>query len=209
MKPRHTLWLALFVAGCAGKLDFIQPTTDPRVQNSQIIEKPRDTVWNAAVPTLGKQFFAINNLDKSSGFINLSYTGDPESYVDCGRVVSYVKNARGERTYDFPGARAEQSYEVMNAHGLFFVHRKMMLEGRMNLVFEELDQTTTRVTANTRYVVTRTIRAQNTQGASQSGTDSITFNSGTGASFKATQDGRATRCVSTGRLENDILSLIN
>jgi hypothetical protein len=209
MNRRAAVILTLVVAGCAGKLDYIRPTADPRVENSKIIEKPRDVVWNSAVPALGKQFFVINNLDKSSGFINLSYMGDPEAYVDCGRVLSYVKNARGERTYDFPGAKAEQTYELMNEAGLFFIQRKMSLEGRINLVFEETDPNRTRVSANTRYVVSRSLLVQGASGGSQSGNDSISFNSGSGASFPATRDGRATECVSTGKLERDILSLIN
>ena len=199
----------LLVASCAGKLDYIRPSTEPRVENTKVIEKPRNAVWNAAVPALGKQFFVINNLDKSSGFINLSYTGNPETFVDCGRVVSYVKNARGERTYDFAGAKAEQTYEVMNDAGLFMIQRKMSLEGRMNLVFEELGPSRTRVTANTRYVVSRSIQAQGGSGGLQSLNDSVSFNSGAGASFPATRDGRATECVSTGKLERDVLSVIN
>ena len=202
--------LALVVSGCAGRVDYILPRTDPRfVQNSKIIEKPREAVWNAMVPALCKQFFVINNLDKSSGFINLSYTGNPEVYIDCGRVVSYVKNARGERTYDFSGASAQQTYEVMNQGQLFFVQRKMSLEGRMNLVFEELDSASTRVTANTRYVVSRSLQIQAAAGGSQNMNDSISFNSGSGASFPAAADGRAVQCVSTGRFEGEVFLLIN
>jgi hypothetical protein len=226
MNRRVAVLLTLVVAGCAGKLDYFRPTADPHVETSKIIEKPRGVVWNSAVPGLSKKFFVINNLDKLSGFINLSYSGDPEAYVDCGRVVSYVKNGRGERTYDFPGAKAEQTYEIMNlarrktslevppevdplpGGGLFFIQRKMSLEGRINLVFEEIDPNRTRVSVNTRYVVSRFLLIQGSSG-SQSRNDSISFNSGSGASFPATRDGRATECVSTGNLERDILFLIN
>lgn len=180
------------------------------VDNSKIIDRSREVVWNNAVPALGKQFFVINNLDKSSGFINLSYSGNPENYIDCGRVTSYVKNLRGERTYDFPGAKADQVYEVMNQAGLFTVHRKMSLEGRINLIFEELGPDRTRISANTRYVVARSILAQNTSGEiPRTRADSISFNSGSGASFPATSDGRATECVATGMLESSILARIN
>lgn len=103
------------LAGCAGKVDYIRPTMQATPgQNVKLIQKPRDAVWAASVPALSKQFFVINNLDKSSGLINLSYSGDPEKYIDCGRITSFVKNAQGERTYDFAGAKAQQSYEIMN-----------------------------------------------------------------------------------------------
>ena len=102
--------LSLCVAACAGKVDYIRPTASVSPSfNVKTVERSRDAVWNASVPELGKQFFVINNLDKSSGLMNISYTGDPERYIDCGRITSYVKNARGERTYDFAGAKAQQT----------------------------------------------------------------------------------------------------
>jgi hypothetical protein len=198
-----------FVAGCSGKMDYVRPSASPVASNSKTIAKPRDIVWNASVPELGKQFFVINNMDKSSGLINMSYTGDPENYIDCGRVISYVKNVRGERTYDFPGARAQQTYEVMNSSGLFFIERKMALEGRVNLVYEDISPDATKVTANTRYVVTRQLAGREvTNNIPQSRTDTISFNSGGSASFPANTAGQATECVSTGKLEREILSFI-
>jgi hypothetical protein len=152
----------------------------------------------------------INNLDKSSGFINLSYSGNPEAYVDCGRVVSYVKNARGERTYDFPGAVADQSYETLNPNGLFFVYRKMSLEGRMNLIFEEAAPDKTRVSVTTRYVLTRSIEVRPAAGgATQTRNDSISFNTGSGAAFPGLGGAQALECVPLGQLERELLYLIN
>ena len=203
---------AVALSGCAGKLEYARPTSQAAsTSNSKIIEKPRDAVWNSGVPELGKRFFVINNLDKSSGLINVSYNGDPEKYIDCGRINSYVKNAHGERTYDFPGAKAQQHFEVMNPGvGLFAVDRRMALDGRVNLVFEEIDSNKTRVTANTRYVVQRTQVIRNVgNGIPQTFTESITFNSGSGASYPASADGRFSECVAKGTLEVEILSAIN
>jgi len=205
MKKSIGLMVFVTLAGCAGKVDYVRPTAPQVLTNQKIVEKLREAVWNASVPELGKQFFVINNLDKSSGLINVSYSGDPENYVDCGRVTSYVSNARGERTYDFPGSRAQQSYEVMDANGLFLIERKMTLEGRVNLVFEEVGSNQTKVTANTRYVVKRDMTMLNAaNNVPQSRSDSISFNSGGGAAFSA----NAIECVSTGKLEREILSAI-
>lgn len=199
-----------FIVGCAGKVDYIRPSVQPAASsNSKVIDKPRDAVWNASVPALGKQFFVINNLDKSSGLMNMSYSGDPEKYVDCGQISSYVKNARGERTYNFAGASAQQTYEIMNNNGLFFIDRKMSLDGRVNLVFEEVGPNQTRVTANTRYVINRqqTIRST-ANNFPQTFSHSISFNSGGAASFPPSNDGRAAECAATGALEREILSAI-
>jgi hypothetical protein len=199
------------LAGCAGKVDYIRPSAQvAQGQNSKIINKPREAVWTTSVPALSKQFFVINNLDKSSGLINLSYTGDPEKYIDCGRITSFVKNAQGERTYDFPAAKAQQSYEIMNPSvGLFFIDRRMNLEGRVNLIFEEVDANSTRVTANTRYVVTRsqTIRSA-AGGFPQNPTDTISFNSGGSARFPTNQQGEFAECAARGILEQEVLSAV-
>ena len=210
MRTLFVVLLAIILTGCmAGKVDYSMPTTSPSDLNSKTIEKSRDTVWSSSIPKLGKQFFVINNIDKSSGLINLSYSGNPENFIDCGRITSYVKNARGERTYDFAGSSANQSYEIMNPNGLFLLERKMSLEGRMNLIFEEIDQNSTKVTANTRYVITRQVTSRNiASNFPQSKTDTISFNSGERASFPANNDGRALICVSTGKLERDVLSQI-
>ncbi|MFN7835854.1 MAG: hypothetical protein ACK5NY_08750 [Burkholderiaceae bacterium] len=204
------LLLSSVLVACAGKVDYIRPSANAAAgANAKTIERAREAVWNAAVPELGKQFFVINNLDKSSGLINISYSGDPERYIDCGRITSYVKNARGERTYDFPASKAQQSYEIMNPGvGLFALDRRMNLEGRVNLIFEEVGPSTTRVTANTRYVVARSQVVSNTQGASRTFNDTISFNSGAGASFPSDSDGRSAECVSTGALEREVLSAI-
>jgi len=199
------------LSGCAGKVDYIRPSVQvTQGQNTKTINRPREAVWATSVPALGKQFFVINNLDKSSGLINLSYSGDPEKYIDCGRITSFVKNAQGERTYDFPGAKSQQNYEIMNPNaGLFFIDRRMNLEGRVNLIFEEVDANTTRVTANTRYVVNRsqTIRSA-AGGFPQNFNDSISFNSGSSAPFPSNQRGEFAECAARGILEQEVLSAV-
>lgn len=210
----RSFFIALLVSGlvgCAGKVDYIRPTAQLAPgQNTKLIQKPRDVVWATSVPALSKQFFVINNLDKSSGLINLSYSGNPEKYIDCGRITSFVKNAQGERTYDFAGAKAQQNYEVMNPGvGLFFLDRRISLEGRVNLIFEEVDATTTRVTANTRYVVNRTLNVRSAAGGpSQNASDSISFNSGGSAPFPSNQRGEFAECAARGVLEQEVLKAV-
>ena len=80
--------ILLSVAACAGKIDYVRPTSQlAPAANVKTIDRPREAVWNTSVPELSKQFFVINNLDKSSGLMNISYTGDPERYIDCGRIT--------------------------------------------------------------------------------------------------------------------------
>lgn len=201
---------AMFVAGCASQYSYRPPMARASANNSIIVEKPRSQVWASTIPALGQRFFTINNMDKESGFINLSYSGDPESYVDCGTISSYVKNLRGERNYTFPGSRAAQQYELMNSAGLFRVNRSMSLEGRVNLTFEEVSPTQTRVTANTRYVVTRNLTVSDMEGRSHSMANTVSFNTGGQGTLPA--EGSQTQtpyCAANGRLERDILATVH
>ena len=202
--------VAVALAGCAGKVDYFKPGVVMATSgNFKTLNKSKDDVWKNAVPELGKQFFVINNIDKDSGLIDISYSGDPEKYVDCGRVVSFVKNAHGERIYDFAGSKASQQYEIMVSPHLFNIARQMKLDGRMNLVFEEVEQGKTRVSANTRYVVERKfVVVPISNGIPQSMADSVSFNTGTRGAFQLTRDGQGTECIATGTLEQEVLSLI-
>lgn len=202
----------MLIAGCAGKLQYTPPTMVPTTQNSIKIDKGKEDLWKSIIPALGKSFFVINTLDKSSGIINVSYSGDPEKYVDCGRINSYLRNARGERTYNFPASRAQQSYEVMDMDhgaGLIFVERKMNLEGRINIIIEEISTTTSQITINTKYVLTKSGMFRNVQGASKQFTDTISFVSGQQGSFPGGSGANAgTICQPNGFLEQEILAIL-
>lgn len=205
-----TVPVFLILTGCAGSLNYIKPEPAAKLNNSIVINKPFDSVWKSVVPELGKQFFVINNLDKSSGLINISYTGNPEKYIDCGRITSVVKNIKGERTYDFAGASASQDYEILKVGvGLFSLHRTMNLDGRMNLIFEDLGANQTRITANTKYIVTKT-NSINQAGRPQvhTTTEVINFNSGESANFPKDRNNEFTTCASNGAFEKDVLSII-
>ncbi len=190
-----------FLAGCAGKVNYTPPIATPTAKNSITIDEPVERVWKKIIPSLGSSFFVINNIDKDSGFINLSYSGDPERYIDCGTVESHVKNMRGERRYRFPAASAYEEYESFdNGQDLFFIKRRMDLEGRINIILQELSSEQTLVSVNTKYVVTKDATVTHVQGASQRLNDTITFNTNGSARFPQT-----TKCVATGALEREVL----
>jgi len=202
--------ILLFLSACAGKFQYYPPDTEPPSQNSIVIDLSKDELWNKAIPALAKGFFVINNLDKDSGIINVSYSGNPEKYVDCGQVESYVKNARGARTYKFSASSAQQSYEVMDMKygaGLLFFSRKMDLEGRINIIVEEFTAKRSRVTINAKYVLTKSMTARNTQGAVSNFSDTISFVSGQQARFPSGNAFAGTLCQPSGNLEEEILEV--
>ncbi len=200
--------------GCAGRVDYAGkvnyfPPVAPSAttQNSIVVEKEKEDVWKQFVLALGKHSFVINALDNASGIINIGYIGDPEKYVDCGRIFSHVRDERGERTYDFPAARAYQYYEQLASGGLFLLDRQMSLEGRMNIAVERLAPSRTRISATTRYVLTRTVTVRD--GPAQSRiVDTIAFDSGQIGRFDPKPGSAALICESNGAFERDVLSLL-
>lgn len=205
--------MAFLASSCAssGKIKYTPPSNSyDEPKNVTVVPRSRDAIWQATIPQLGKKFFVINNLDKSSGLINISYSGDPEEYIDCGRILSEVKNASGERRYDFAAAKARQSYEVVDpVYGYFAIDRSMSLEGRINLVFEEVSEGITQITVNTRYIVERKQVIKSLANRfPQTISDKISFNSNNGASFPLGTNSEAAACVATGALEHQILSVV-
>jgi len=206
---REKLLLSLFCflvfwgLSCSGNSAYTPPKTSVTPKNSITVDKSKEEVWKEIVPALGKTFFVINNLDKESGFINISYSGDPEKYVDCGKIHSYVSNLAGTRTYDFPASKAYQQYEELNNAGLFSIVRTMELEGRMNIIIEELETNKTRVTVNTKYILTRKADITNPQGTQSRLNDTVNFNSGQQVNFP-----QGTVCQCNGNFEEEVLSLL-
>lgn len=200
---------ALGLTGCAaGSLSYAPPGDYGQINNEKTINRPFDSVWASSIPALSKDFFVINNIDKDSGLINLSYSGDPQKYLDCGTVESEVSNAQGKRNYRFDGTSPYQVYEILSRDMIFRITRRMSLDGRINLIFEPIGEDQTKATANIRYAVTKKVSATPiTGGYPSSFEDTVTFNTGSGASFPS-KDDEGTHCVSTGKLERDILSAI-
>lgn len=205
MKKVACIASVLALSACAGKLDYTPPSNYAQAQNTITVDASKNDVWNKLVTSLGKNFFVINNMDKESGFINVSYSGDPELYVDCGTISSYVKNARGERTYTFPGSRAHMNYEIMSDN-LYNLNREMALEGRLNVIVQSVTDKTTSVSVNTKYVLTRTTTVRDMQGRVSVAKADANFNTGQTGTFPGNP--QSLFCASTGKLERDIIDFV-
>jgi hypothetical protein len=200
------LFALAFLLGCVSASHNYTPPSVSLLTapNSKVVDKSKEEVWNELVQGLSGQFFVINNMDKSSGFINVSYSGDPERYVDGGELYFKVSNLAGTREYKFPAASANEHYEEIEKGMLLGIDRQLNLEGRMNVVVSEIAPSKTRVTVHTRYILTLNGSFQSVTG--QSGvipTQTITFDTG--------GEGRTTAGIvfrSTGKLEDTALGLV-
>lgn len=199
---RFRIVAAMLLSGCA-TVNYTPPIAQP-VSNTIVINMPRDPFWKVYLPALSQHFFVINNLDKETGLINLSYNGDPERFIDCGRLV--VDSPAGE--YTFAGASASQNYKVVNGVAIGYIHRRVTLEGRANIIVQDRSENQSAITVNTRYAVARHITVRDAQGRSASHQDSIGFNYGENASFPMLGDAKhALTCRATGEFETSILNI--
>ena len=191
------------LAGCAGDFIYVRPVHLEALEPLVTVGKSKEEVWQQIVPMLEDRAFVIDSLDKDAGVIILSYTGDPEGYVDCGHITSYVKNLHGERTYQFPAATASTEYEFMQWNGLRVITREMSLEGRINVTVAETGVGQTQVSARARYSVTRNLTMRDVRGHSKVASHVIHFTSGQDGAFPETGI-----CRATGLLEAEVLSAL-
>ena len=203
------LAVSVLITGCAHAYRYTPPSSTQNIQKSVTINEPKDKVWSRLIPALSQSFFVINNLDKESGLINISYSGDPELFIDCGEIYSLVDNLAGKRVYQFPAAKAYQEFEVWTDVPTP-VRRKMVLDGRINIVVEQATAEQTRVSVHVRYAVekrvsmlTSVVTGYSTQAIWRDSTDSTAFNSGE----RGTLEG-GTECKCNGELERQIIALL-
>lgn len=210
MKKIILLVLCVFsLTGCiTGKFEYTPPDQLRKTENSKIIDNTKDAVWKSAISKLGASFFVINNIDKDSGFINLSFSGNPEKYLDCGKIKSVVSNARGERVYEFSASNDNKRYETYSDGNLYFINRKISLDGRANIIIQEASNEKTLVTVNARYVASRVFEVSDvTNKILENSSESTSFNTNSAGEFKDSS-GSGTVCLSSGMLEREILNLV-
>jgi len=187
------------LSGC-GSLVTYQPPAAPDVTHptSLIINKSKNQLWHQLLQKLTSDFFVVNNIEKASGFINLSFSAEPTEYLDCGQLNISDPIDHTQIT-PFPGATPHLVYnESVDILAPRRIDRKIALSGRVNLLLTQLRNKQTRLAINIKYIV------------SKSGTinryafnDTITFNSNQQKQFP----GAPTVCQSNGKLEQRLLDL--
>jgi hypothetical protein len=167
--------------------------------------RPKNFVWKKFMLAVSKTSFYIDHVDEAKGELHVHYSGEPQNYVDCGRVVNTVKTPDGDRTYDFAAASPYEQYQIMRKGKLFQVERRMGLMATARMVFSELEAEKTRIAAASAYNLTRD---QSVVGGANAKplllNDTISFNTGEMGTFP----NAATKCQPTGKLEAQLLDLL-
>ena len=205
-----TVVMYAVLVGCTSKTDFsYAPVQAYESANTMVYNSNINKVWDAAIKSIGEKFFVLDNIQKDSKIITLSYSvSDPAAYIDCGQVTAETKGASNSGTYTYQGAQAEAVYYIgdPNIPHPQPVRRTARLEGKVNIIFVEEGKDKTKVTVNTRYVMSVKFESRRWVPAGYfmpvSESRNVTFNTGQEG---VGEGGSNLRCVTKYTLEKSIL----
>lgn len=199
------LSVAFLAAGCATSTEiYMPPPGSGGVTNSKVVQKPFEHVWDQLVRQLSSDFFVINNIDKSSRLINLSFSAQrPSEYVDCGQTNRSFTNAHGTRNYSYNTADSA-TFAFANQQGhVFNLNRRSRLEGRTN-IYVAPEGPGTLVTVNTKYILNIDVEAFGLDGR-PAGRQSFVAD----VSTKTPGGYQDIQCYARGVIEQRILSFVD
>ena len=118
---------------------YVPPNIDDtNFKNSVITNKNFDETWTSLIDFVNNSFFKIENLEKNSGLLTLSFgSKEPEKFINCGDF---------EYTLFFTGEEFKGSYIDYVKSGLLAV-----LEAKMNINIQKIDNESTKISINTNY----------------------------------------------------------
>ena len=118
---------------------YVPPNIDDtNFKNSVITNKDFDEAWTSITDFVNNSFFKIENLEKDSGLLTLSFgSKEAENFIDCGDF---------EYTLFFTGEEFKGAYIDYAKSGLLAV-----LEAKMDVNIQKIDNETTKISINTNY----------------------------------------------------------
>lgn len=138
LKKVFGVLFAVTLAGCASGTYTPPAALDATaMSNERVVNKSYGATWDSLIDYASGTFFAIDNFEKASGLLTLSFgSADPSKYIDCGQFQAQ----QGARKVDMPYVDYLKS--SFNAS----------LQGKMNIVVRSIGPNKTSVKVNARYV---------------------------------------------------------
>ena len=134
--------------------DFIykKPIHSPIDKYSVTINKPFDEVWKKLIQHAGATFFAIDNFEKDSGLLTLSFgSADVSKFIDGGDfyIEQKVRFTMTSRPIDMPEPLPPYNGGYVDFLDTF---QDTSLIAKANIVVTKIDEENTMVTVNARYI---------------------------------------------------------
>lgn len=197
------LLIAGLLTGCiSSTVDYKKPQMQS-INNTKFIKSDFDKAWDILVRNLSSDFFVINNIDKSSRLINVSFsTNTPSSFVDCGMTSRTFSNARGTQNYNYQTSDSI-NYSIAVGINAFNIQKVSKLDGVLNIYIAPESQGSV-VTVNGKYVLNNEFK-----GVSFDGQQRDSLSKSFSFSTKSPYSEQDITCVSNGKLEKKILDMVN
>jgi hypothetical protein len=81
-KAAVTVFVLTLLAGCAS---YTPPAPKTSTDNRRVVDANYDTTWTALIDYVSSTSFSIDNFEKESGLLTLSFgSGNYAQFVDCG-----------------------------------------------------------------------------------------------------------------------------
>ena len=149
----------VFLVGCASKMTSdIIPPQERQFEDSRVYNSGYEAVWKAVVQSIGSSFFVLENIQKESGIMSLSFSASaPGDYIDCGSVHEYGNIGPNKLDYTFISTSPRVTRKVVSPNGIpGDVVRTCTLNGKANILVQAIGAKQTRVTVKARYVFSLT-----------------------------------------------------
>lgn len=135
----------IFINACASSsATYKLPASTSSEKFTLTVNKDFETTWKAIIDHISSTFFSIENFEKDSGLITVSFgQGDPKEFIDCGwwDVKWTDQNLRSS---EFHGPYAEYLRQYLSAS----------LTGKMNISARPVSPNQSQVRVNARYIFT-------------------------------------------------------
>ena len=206
--------VVLMVYGCAKvpietpKNDFnYTPPKKYTIKNKEVINDKFEKVWNRLISNLTEKYFVINNVEKASRIINVSFsTNEPSNFIDCGETLRTIEFEESGKLEEFRykvsrnGATWKSMAPVGRVMITWIAERVTSLQGRIN-IYVAPKSGKTEITVNTRYIFKSgaTVSSLATGRKKTELNPDVIFNTNGTGKFKFL------RCRSIGVIESDII----
>ena len=143
--------LALWVSGCA--VGFTPPVgSNAPDQYEVIVDRPFNDVWDDLVEYSSRAFFGIDDAERDSGSLTLSFGAEsPGDFVDCGTVVIAGERVTTIEFFEMPVRVGPEDITELRA--------------RMNVFVDDLGPDRTLVRVNATYELAYDSDALNMRGS--------------------------------------------
>lgn len=150
--------MGLGATGCGSRIDtkITEWPATYDIETSRTFNAPYDKVWKATVDSIGQSFFVLENIEKDSGIMSISFSSKtPSDYIDCGTVTDSGKINGKDYSFSFEAASSPVTRWV-TGNGSLAIQclRTASLSGKSNVLVQKFSKDTTRVKITTRYVFT-------------------------------------------------------